>query len=103
METTTKFQFRLPSNEHTALRIKALQENKSLSELVEEILEDVLSGRIDVTVTEQDFQPTSTTLSTSVVERFDAYVHKSGMPKNKLVRLAVAAKMQGATTMEKAA
>jgi len=94
MKPQGKFQYRLTSSEHTALRIKSLQEGISLSEMTEAILLDVLEGRLDLTEVEDDAQPTSSTISADVIARFNAYAKERGVPKNKLVRLAVAAKLR---------
>ena len=95
MKPQGKFQYRLTSSEHTALRIKSLQEGKSLSEMTEEIMLDVLDGRLDPTdLEDEDYQPTSGTISEEVIARFEAYAKEKGVPKNKLVRLAVRAKLQ---------
>ena len=94
MQAQGRFQYRLTSSEHTALRIKSLQEGKSLSEMTEEIMLDVLDGRIDPIEVEEAQQPTASTISEEVIARFEAYAKEKGVPKNKLVRLAVRAKLQ---------
>ena len=94
MKSQDRFQYRLTSSEHTALRIRALEEGITLSEMMESILIGAMDGSLDPNEVEDEPQPTSSTISSDVVEQFNAYCKRVGTPKNKLVRLAVAAKLR---------
>lgn len=94
MKAQGRFQYRLTRSEHTALRIKALQEGVSLSEMTEQTLLDVLEGRIDPIPVKDEHCLTASTISEEVIARFEAYAKEKGIPMNKLVRLAVRAKLQ---------
>ncbi len=96
MRTFKKLQVRLPSNEHTALRILSLQENKTLSEEAVEILEAILRGEINIEVEEDAYQATSILAPADVLEQFNKFAKERGMPSNKMFRLGVAARLKQA-------
>ncbi len=82
--------FRLPDSDHTALKIKSLKEKRSIGEIVEKLLEDIVSGNRQIPLEDgEKMRPTSAIINADLREKFETYAHERGIPINKLLRLAI--------------
>lgn len=93
MKQTSRIQVKLPQVDHTALKLKSVQENRTLSEELEEALVDLMSGKIEIE-DKDTMKATALTLDSQVVAEFHDYCKKVGKPVNAMLRMAVAAKLR---------
>ena len=94
MKPMSRIQVKLPPNDHTALKIKSVQEHRTLSEELEETLVELMAGNLEIEEEKESLKATALTISTSVANDFEAYCKKEGKPMNTMLRLAVAAKLK---------
>ena len=93
MKQMSRIQVKLPQNDHTALKLKSVQENRTLSEELEEALVDLMSGKLEIE-DKDTMKATALTLSSDVLAEFSTYCKKVGKPVNAMLRMAVAAKLR---------
>ena len=93
MKQMSRIQVKLPQIDHTALKLKSVQRNRTLSEELEEALVDLMSGDTEVEQ-EPPLKSTALTISSEVLEKFEAYCKKKGRPVNAMLRMAVSAKLR---------
>ncbi len=91
--TPSAYNFRLPENMHTALKVKSAQEKRQLSVIIEEALEEVLNGNLVLNYEDEPTKPTSANLSPILIDRVKQYAMDHGVSANKLIRLALQAKL----------
>ena len=93
MKQMSRIQVKLPQNDHTALKMKSVQENRTLSEELEEALVDLMSGKLEIE-DKDTMKATALTLSSEVLADFHIYCKKVGKPVNAMLRMAVSAKLR---------
>jgi hypothetical protein len=89
---TVQMNIRLLENDHTALRIKSAIEKRDISDILQEVFMEVLSGKISIP-DEQPTVATTTFLDEEVKERIALFAKGKGMTTTKLLREALRIKL----------
>lgn len=90
----------LPDELHKTIRFKTLEDGVSMSTFLEETIEELISGRLEIEVTEYKFKATSALIDHEIRDKMLGYAKQHGIPVNKLIRLTLEAKLRSLTPKE---
>jgi predicted HicB family RNase H-like nuclease len=85
---------RFPENVHTALKIKTATERTSVSKYLEKVIEDVLSGDLQVTMESPKYKGTTALVDHVALEKLGTYAKEHHIPLNKLITKALEASLE---------